>query len=42
MVKQIAKRLIVLIILKNFNKRELHYLINKRGHMNIVTYGTFV
>ena len=37
-VKQLAKHLIVVIILKNFNKRELHCLIKKSGSMYNIRY----
>ena len=35
MVKQIVKCLTVVIRLKNFNKRRLHRLIDKRGNVRI-------
>ena len=35
MVKQIVKRLMVVIRLKDFNKRRFHHLIDKRGNVRI-------
>jgi len=33
--KQITKRLIVEILLKNFNERRIHYSIKKTDHLRI-------
>jgi hypothetical protein len=35
-VKQIVKLLIVVIILKNFNKRSLYFLLDKRSFLRIM------